>query len=1134
VDFDELLKQVLALVQRQGRVSYRAITRRFNVDEAYLTDLREEILFAYPHICDEEGRGLVWANPPAPTAGSPLPDISSPQVASPSVGSHSSDAERRQLTVLFCDLVDSTMLAGRLDPEDLREVVRAYQATCAEIIQHFDGHIAQYLGDGLLVYFGYPQAHEDDAQRAVRTGLGMLDALGGLNAHLAQQYHVRVAVRIGIHTGVVVVGEMGGGGRHEQLALGEAPNVASRLQGLAPPDTVLISAATHRLVQGYFTVEDRGIHPLKGVSAPMPIYGVRGESLAEGRFEAATATGLTPLVGRNEEIGLLLRRWKQAKEGEGQVVLLVGEAGIGKSRIVQTVREHLADEPHIPLRCQCLPYYTNSAFYPFIAHLERAMGCEQDAAPAVKLNALEVLLDQMGRPGEDVVPLFASLLSIPSDDRYPPLTFSPQQQKTKTIEALINQVRALSQHRPVLYIFEDVHWLDPTSLEVVDSMIARVQDTRVLLVMTYRPEFTPPWSGFTHVTTHTINRLDRQQVAILAERVTRGKALPQVVLDHLIAKTDGMPLFVEELTKTVLEAGWLTDDGECYKLTGPLPLLAIPDTLQGSLMARLDHLAPVKETAQLGAAIGREFTYELLAAVSSLPDIQLQETLHQLVQSGLIFRRGQSPEATYIFKHALIQDTAYQSLLKPTRQQYHQRIAQVLKTQFPDRVANQPELLAHHYTEAGLAGPAVDYWLRAGQHAVQSSAHQEAISHLRKGLELLGTLPDTPARVQQELDLQMLLGPAMMVTQGYGSAEVERVYTRARWLCQQVGDTPQRFPMLRGLWQFSILRTELRTAYELAKQFFSLAQQAHPACLPEAYRLLGEPLGWLGEFAAARTQLEQGLAIYASQPSRTHTLFDEIGLNPQVTCAIFAALALWALGYPDQAQQQVQAALTTAQALPDPVNRAFALCFAALLHQLRRDAAAMQAWAKTAVALSTEQGFAHFLALGTIYQGWALARQDQAGEGLAHIRQGLAAYEVTGATLERPYSLALLAEGYRQVGEIEAGLTALDEALTLVDEYGARWCEAELQRLKGELLLVRPTAQHAAAEACFQRALAVAHRQDAKSWELRAAMSLGRLWQQQGKRAEAHALLAPVYGWFTEGFDTADLQDAKTLLDVLV
>ena len=676
MDFYEVLDQALDILQRRGRVAYRTLKLQFNLDDEQLAALKDELIHAQKLAADEDGRVLVWAGAggasPTPIQPTPQENHATPGALLSAVA-YPPGAERRQLTVMFCDVVGSTALSSQLDPEDYREVIRAYQAACTEVVQRFEGYIAQHLGDGVLVYFGYPVAHEDDAQRAVRAGLGILDAIHALHARLAQDKGIDLAVRIGIHSGLVVVGEIGGGTRHERLALGETPNIAARLQSLATPGRLVLSEQTQRLVGGIFDYDDVTTHTLKGLTDAVRVYWVHGASAAESRFEAATAIGLTPLVGRDVEIDLLLRRWEQAREGEGQVVLLAGEAGIGKSRITQALRQRLSDEPHLRLRAQCLPYYSNSAFYPFIAHLERAMACERDAPPTEKLDALEALLARVGTPLEEVVPLLAALLSIPTGDRYAPLTMSPQRQKDKTVEALIDQVRDLAQQQPVLNIFEDVHWIDPTSLEALTRLIDRLQDMRVLLVITYRPEFTPVWRGFTHVTTHTLNRLSRRQVATMVQQIAGDRALPQEVLDQIVARTDGVPLFVEELTKTILESGLLRDDGARYTLAGPLPLLAIPDTLQGSLLARLDRLGPVKEVAQLGAVLGREFAYELLAAVSPLPDTELQAALHRLVQAELVFRRGQPPEATYLFKHALVQDAAYGSLLRSVRQELHAR-----------------------------------------------------------------------------------------------------------------------------------------------------------------------------------------------------------------------------------------------------------------------------------------------------------------------------------------------------------------------------------------------------------------------------------------------------------------------------
>ena len=708
MNFDEMLEQVLALVQRQGRVSYRAIKRRFDVDDDYLADLREEILFTHPHIREEEGRGLVWIAVPAPTGGPvplpPLPDVASPQRESSSVVLPPSDAERRQLTVLFCDLVDSTALSSQLDPEDLREVVRAYQDTCAKVIARFEGHIAQYLGDGLLVYFGYPLAHEDDAQRAVRAGLGIVEALGQLNTHLGQERGVHLAVRLGIHTGLVVVGDVGGGARQEQLALGETPNLAARLQGLAAPNTLVISAATFQLLGGFFACQPLGTPLLKGLAQPLAVYRVLYESMARSRLEAASSTGWTPLVGREQEIGVLRERWAQVKDGLGQVVLLSGEAGIGKSRLVQVLTDQVAAEPRAWLTpCQCSPYHQHTALYPLIDLLERVvLRFDREESPQQKVGKLEGFLVQYGLPLAEAVPLFAAFLSLPLPADYAPLTMSPEQQKQQTLHALLTILLRIAAQQPVLFVMEDLHWVDPSTLELLSLLVDQGPTACILALFTFRPDFPPPWTGRAHLTQLTVNRLPQRQAVEVIRQVAHGKVLPPEVVEQIVAKTDGVPLFVEELTKMVLESGLLQEQDERYVLTGPLHPLAIPATLHDSLMARLDRLAAVKALAQLGATLGREFSYALLHAVAPWEEGIVHQGLHQLVAAEFLYQRGVPPQATYTFKHALIQDAAYQSLLRSTRQQYHQRIAQALEAQFPETVATQPELVAQHYTAAGL------------------------------------------------------------------------------------------------------------------------------------------------------------------------------------------------------------------------------------------------------------------------------------------------------------------------------------------------------------------------------------------------------------------------------------------------
>jgi predicted ATPase/class 3 adenylate cyclase len=934
---------------------------------------------------------------------------------------------------MFCDLVDSTPLASRLDPEDYRDVVRAYLEACAQVIQRFEGHIAKYLGDGILVYFGYPRADEHDAQRAVYAGLGIVDAIAQVNTHLERNRGLRLAVRLGIHTVLVVAGELGGGTAREPLAIvGETPNVAARLQGVAEPDTVVISAATYQLVQGFFACQDLGTPPLKGVATPLRVYRVHGESTAASRFEVVNATGLTPLIGREEELNLVLRRWAQVKAGEGQVVLLAGEPGIGKSRLLEAVRARVEVEPHLRLQYQCSPYYRHTAFYPLTAQIERAARFAPGDTPAQRLDKLEALLAQATPRVAEVAPLLAALLSIPVGDRYPPLALSPQRQKAQTIAALVDQMAGLSQRQPVLCLVEDAHWCDPTTLEVLERLVHRVAELRTLVLITSRPEFAVPWTA-SHTTALTLTRLGRAQVAAMVEHLTAGKALPPEVLAHILDKTDGVPLFVEELTKTVLESGLLRDVGGCYALTGPLPPLAISATVQDSLMARLDRLAPVKEVAQLGAVLGREFAYEVLAAVSRLSEPALHDALDQLVSAGLLFRRGQPLQAHYRFKHALVQDAAYASLLKSTRPQLHTRIATVLEARFPEVAETQPELLAHHYTEAGHHEQAVVYWQRAGQQASDRSAHLEAISHFTTGIELLKTLPETPEHTQQALTLHLALGAARQMAKGYAAPEVEHAYTQAYALCRQVGETPQLVPVLIGLWRFYIARPQLHTAREIGDTLLRLAHQAHdPVLAIIAHWALGTTWLCLGALAAARSHLGEGIALYTPDQSRTPAF--RMGHDPSVGSRAHAAWSLWLLGYPEQALARLHEALALAHALSHPFILAYARCMAAATSQFHRDVAAVHEHAAAAVALATAQDFPLWVAWGTSMRGWALAMQGQGEEGVAQIRQGIAGCRATGAALHVPYFSVLLADVCDHLGHTEDSLQALAEAHTLMEQ----------------------------------------------------------------------------------------------------
>src|SRR5215813_2039974 len=776
MDFYEVVGQVLALLQRQGRVSYRALKRQLGLDDDGIEDLKEDLLYTHASAVQADDRGFTWTGPPTdipvttrqpdqPASPPPAQQASPLQMAPPPTHPSTPDAERRQLTVMFCDVVDSTTLSSQLDPEEYRHVVRAYQQVGTNVMQRYEGHIAQLLGDGLLIYFGYPHAHDDDAQRAVRAGLGMLAALRDLNTRLHQAHGIRLAVRVGIHTGLVVVGAMGDGGRHEQLALGETPNVAARLQALAAPNTLAISEATYRLVQGYVACQALGAQTLRGVVEPLNVYRVLSESGATSRLDVAQPRGLTPLVGRDHEVGLLFERWEQAKAGHGQGVLLRGDAGIGKSRLVHMLKEHVAHEPHTRWECRSVSYFANTALFPLTDFFQRLLQFQAAETPDEQLGKLAQMLSQYRLPLAESMHLFAPLLSLPiPEDTSPPLPLSPQRHRHKVLEALVAILQELAERHPVLFILEDLHWTDPTTLEWLQLVLEQTPTASLMVLLTCRPHFQPAWHHRSYLTEMTVNRLSHAQVEQIVTGITDGKTFPAAVLQQILTKTDGVPLFVEEITKAILESGQLKALDGHYELVGALSTLAIPATLQDSLMARLDRLMTGKVIAQLGATIGRQFSHALLQAVAQLNDRTLHEELHRLVEAELLYQRGVPPQATYVFKHALIQDAAYECLLRSTRQQYHQRIAQVLEARFPELCETQPELLAHYYTEAGVLAQAISYWQRAGQRAIERSAYLEAIVHLTKGLTLLQSLPDTAEHRQQELAVQTGLGLAYMAT----------------------------------------------------------------------------------------------------------------------------------------------------------------------------------------------------------------------------------------------------------------------------------------------------------------------------------------------------------------------------------
>ena len=1026
---------------------------------------------------------------------------------------------------MFCDLVGSTALSARLDPEDMREIIGAYHRCCAEIITRSGGFVGRYIGDGVLAYYGYPQTYEDDAERAVRAGLALVDGVSRLEAG----HDATLQVRIGIATGVVVVGDLiGEGAAQERGVVGDTPNLAARLQALAEPGQIVISQDTRRLTAGLFDYHDLGRLAIKGLAEPVQAWQVLRTSGVESRFEAQHETSLTPLVGREEELELLLRRWRQALQGEGRVVLISGEPGIGKSRVIAELQERLQSEPHTRLRHFCSPHHQDSAFYPVIAQLERAARFKRHDTAEAKLDKLASLFGS--RSGhENDIRLFAELVSIPTGDRYGPLNWSPQRKKQRTIEALLTRLELLSRRQPVFMVYEDVHWIDPSTHELLDTTVERVASLPVLLVITFRPEFQAPWTGQAHVSTVSLARLGRREGTVLVARVAGENALPAETMAEIMERTDGIPLFVEELTKAVVEGG-VRDDGAGRTISAvPLASSAVPATLYASLMARLDRLGPLaKEIAQISAAIGRTFSYELLAPIAEKTDPALRTALGRLADAGLVFCRGTPPEATLMFKHALVRDAAYSSLLRGQRQQLHLRIARVLEDRFQEAAEARPEVLAGHFAQAGLAKKAIAYCLKAGQRATTLSAMPEALAQLTKGLELLSALPDDAERRQQELELRIALGKALIAAKGYAAPETGRAYARARELCHQLGDSSQLFAVLRGQYVFHNVRAELRAARELGEQLLDLARRDQdPAHLVEAHRVLGHTLLFLGEFAAARAQVRQGLALCDPPTNRPDTLL--YGQHSGVACLSSAAYGLWFLGFPDRALATSREAVSWAKKLSHPFSLAFALYYGSQVRRLRREAHDMD----ELMTLTSEQGFVYWSTVGTVNEGWALAMQGAPATGIAQMRQGLAAHRATGAALYGSEHLVMLAEAQGKGGQPVEGLQTLSEALAFVDHTGEGYFAAELHRLKGELLLLQDRSNPAPAEAAYCTAVEISHAQRAKSWELRTATSLARLWRDQGKRTEARDLLAPIYGWFTEGFDTPDLKEARALLDEL-
>jgi predicted ATPase len=989
-------------------------------------------------------------------------------------------------------------------------------------VQRFGGFVANYMGDGVLVYFGYPEAHEDDAERAVRAGLELIAAVTALKTSVSLQ------TRVGIATGLVVVGDLIGSGKAlESGIVGETPNLAARLQAVAVPNTVIIAESTRKLLGNLFELEDIGAKDLKGITGSVRAWAALRAASVESRFEALHAGGVTELVGREEELNLLLRRWSKAKTGDGQVVLLSGEAGIGKSRLTAALFEAISPEPHSRLRHSCSPHRTDSALYPTIRHFERAAGFTLDDTTQTKLDKLDTLLAQSSTSAHDAT-LFADLLSLPNDGRYPELELSPQQRRQRTLDALVSQVAALSRQNPLLIIFEDAHWTDPTGLELFSRIIDKIPTLRVLLLITFRPEFEASWVGQPHVTALTINRMTRHEVDAMIERSVDSRPLSADIRQNIIERSDGIPLFVEEMTKAALEA---EGEREARQTIAPVPLSVpvVPASLHASLMARLDRLGSAKEVAQVGATLGREFSHAQLAAVVRKPEAELQSALDRIVAAGLLFKQGAPPNAAYLFKHALVLDAAYSTLLRSRRQQLHSRIVTAIEGQFPEIVEAQLEVLARHCAEAGSVEKAVGYWLKAGQQAIARWAMAEGVAQLRKGLDLLSGMPDDAARLEREIDLQVKLGQALSATKGYAAPEAGEAFARAHELCELLS-WPPRLEVLTGQFVFRLGRGELQQAEHYAQGLCRLGEARNDPRWNAAGLASTAFISFLqGRFTDARVYYENAIGLWDSLYRPSVVSPDD----PHVASLIILSRTLLCLGYVDQARLRRDEALAEARRI-SPYNRIYALCDAwpgDWAIEGAKEARTMLQSAEQALANSRDQSFPMFSGLGHIMRGWCLSAIGQAAEGLPLLLQGVAIRRAAGSNLLLAFYLTTLAEAYGMAAQLEEGLNWLAEAAKIMETTNDCWAEAEMHRMRGTLLL--SLRERAAAEKSYRQALEVARRQSAKFWELRAAMSLARLWRDQDKPQQARELLAPVYGWFTEGFDTRDLKEAKALLEEL-
>jgi predicted ATPase/class 3 adenylate cyclase len=1046
-------------------------------------------------------------------------------------GAEPAQSERRQVTVFFCDIAGLTALSVHLDPEDYRAIIAAHNKCIAQVISGHQGVIARYTGDGVLAYFGYPTAHEDDTEQAVRAGLKLISAV----AKLQEDVDASLQVRVGIATGTVVVGGLiGEGVAQEQAAFGETPNLAARLQMFAEPGTVVICSNTRRIAAGHFEYRDLGLIPLKGLADPVPAWQALKTTEVESRFAARHAAKIKYPLGRDEEIDILERRWRRATQGEGQVVVLTGEPGIGKSHITLALQEMLERDPHTTLRYFCSPHHSNSVLFPFINQIERAAGFQRGDLNGEKLAKLETLLAQSSTDAEQTA-VFAELLALSPIERPFSSYITPQKRKEKTLAALWDQFQSMAAQQSVLVIFEDVHWIDPTSLELLASAVERVTEIRTLFLVTARPEFVAPWPVHSHVTTIQLGRLSRRDGIALIEWVTGGKSLPEVVIDELLRRTDGVPLFVEELTKTLLESGVLQRRDDRYVLDGPLPSWAIPTTLQGSLFARLDRSASAKETAQTGAAIGREFSHELLSVVSALPPEKLDETLDQLIRSELLFSRGEKPHTVYTFKHALVRDAAYGGLLKTRRTQLHAAIAHAFEQHFPEVVEAQPETLAWHLTEAGLEKRGAEHWLRAGRIAAATSANIEATAHLQRGIEAARRLPNGLDKDRLELDLQLALAPCLIATQGPASNLAMATSSRARELCERLGDPPEYLHVMFWVATAAVMRGELVRANETVVDLIALAEGRNDrSALLNARRGHAMILLFLGALTESLDECRRAIELFDTSDEAEKLAARDAGQDAGAAARALLSWGLWLHGDVDEAVAQLAAAIERADAVKHPHTQAYVFYYSSILYALRGEPSIAQSYAERCLTLSDKHGFRQWGGLSRAIRDICVAMTCPSTSAFDDVTSALDECRKAGDQLGITSLFVLLCPALLLHAQPRAALEIAEQGLAIANDNNERVFEAELCRLKACALLAdRASDARTDANALLGRALSVARVQDARTLELRAAANLAALWINEGRSEKAFDLLAPIVAQFTEGLDTRDIWQAKALLNQL-